>query len=292
MPEPTGPVLEYYKDSYDIQMLESLNIPEGKELFCTEHDLYAEELFAVNEYAKNLGLISKKESIQHLQIRAINDNEKLLLGVVAEDVTTKKRMTFYVKEDYGELNSQLANFTVTKKCTNGRDHTEWCASGVITDQVESEYLFLLHNILLSHGILRDSPEFLQALAIKEAELEEKKKQEQEEFEQHQLEIKLESLEAYVLKNGPIKVENQNITIEAWGTPGIFYLVRKSDGNVVFTFTHESKVDEQGALVVNSYLLEKGIIKFWGPKSMIKLGKYSGDIFEDTFDLLSKQIGLS
>lgn len=149
MPENTSPVLEYQKEKYNIQMLESLNIPEGQELFCTESDLCLEEICAINEYARELGLISKADSLLHIQICAINDASKLLFGIVSSG------MVFYVKEGYADSDPQLANFVLTEKCSSGRDHTEWLASGIVTDDKDSEYLFLLHKILLSHGIIRN-----------------------------------------------------------------------------------------------------------------------------------------
>jgi hypothetical protein len=166
----TDATLQNAPELYDIQILESLDIPKGKELICSEFDLESEEIDSMNACARVLGLISGDDSLANIQIRAINVEEKRVLGFIAygskiensdiENSETKKKIAFYIKQGCNNDFSELKDFSITRQYHDGRDQTDCLYKGVVDNPIESAYLLLLHKILLLHGILRDNAEYI------------------------------------------------------------------------------------------------------------------------------------
>lgn len=295
----TDPTLGSTTELYDIQMLENLDIPKGKELFCTNSDLEQEEIDSMNACARALGLIQCDDFLTNIQIRGINVEEKWLLGFVAdsaqnensnqENPETRKNVAFYIKEGLQESLSELKDFTLTRQGFNGKNHTDWLSTGIVDNPIESAYLLLLHKILLSHGVLRDNPEFIIQMEMNEKALKERKIQEDEDGEQEQLEEDLKNFEDYVISNGSIHIEKEGKVIVAEGNKNKFTIKCTQDGIVMFEFLHESLWNDEGEKTINSYTIKFNGRELWNPKSMIKISKYSKEIFGDALELIKERI---
>lgn len=290
----TDPILGSTTELYDIQMLEDLEIPKGKELFCTDLDLDQEEIDSMNACARALGLIDPDDFLTKIQIRGINVEEKRLLGFIAnssqmENSETKKKIAFYIKEGIQEGFSELKDFTLTRQCPNGKNHTDWLPTGIVDNPIESTYLLLLNKILLSHGVMRDNPEFLAQMEINEKALRERKIKEDEDAEQEKLEEDFKNFEDYVIRNGSIKIEKEGKVIVAERNKDRFTVKCTQDGIVMFEFLHESLWNDEGEKTINSYTIKFNGRELWNPKSMIKISKYSKEIFGNSLELIRERI---
>ncbi|MBU1119996.1 hypothetical protein KKA50_02285 [Patescibacteria group bacterium] len=180
--------LQNAPELYDIQMLESIGVPKGKELICTELDLTLEEIDSMNACARVLGLITEEESLTDTQILAKNVEEKRVLGFVAHSLksqSTQREITLYIKEGCNTDLKGLKDFMIRRKYHDGKDQTDCLYNGIVDNPIESAYLLLLHNILLSHGVMRDNPEFLSKMQAREKELKEIQTRENDDTEKQQ-----------------------------------------------------------------------------------------------------------
>lgn len=292
----TDTTLNSAPELYDIQMLESLDISIGKELICTELDLESEEIDSMNACARVLGLIPEDDYLTDIQIRAINVEEKRVLGFVAHSsnsLSPQREITLYIREGCNKDLEGLKDFIIRRKYHDGRDQTNCLYKGVVDNPIESAYLLLLHNILLTHGILRDNPEFLAQMQAREKELSEIQNRENDDAEQQQLqkqlEMDLESFENYVNNKGNIHIKDGDTDITVEKNGDIFIIKCLKAGAVMFEYQHEKVVNREGVEAQNSYTIKcKGRI-FWDPKSMIKIARYSKEIFGDTLEIIKQRI---
>ncbi|MBU1119997.1 hypothetical protein KKA50_02290 [Patescibacteria group bacterium] len=100
---------------------------------------------------------------------------------------------------------------------------------------------------------------------------------------------LVDFENYTINNGSLHIVDGDTDITVEKNGDIFIIKCLNAGSVMFEYQHQNIVNSDGVEAQNSYTIKcKGRI-FWDPKSMIKIAKYSNEIFGNTLELIKQRI---
>jgi len=142
----------YTKESFDVQMLESLELSASNTgIVSSQQDFTENEFITLHNYAVGEGLIPEEMTLNDIQVSACNVGGVLQLGFTSFTNEPNQRITFSACEDLKVCNPDVDTLSVSKKYQNGRNITELLTNGIVGNQMDSQFLFFMYDLLQKYG---------------------------------------------------------------------------------------------------------------------------------------------
>lgn len=140
--------------SFDIEILEKLNLPDNTIRFCMEQDLLQEDVMLLKEGVIGYGLATPEDSWNELGLQAGRNEEKLWLAMLAKNQDDKS-IYFCIYHDI--LLQKVGNlhwYGLIRKSPGGINQTTFSTESHIVGELGSELAYLIYRIVNEYGIVR------------------------------------------------------------------------------------------------------------------------------------------